>query len=559
MKARITKIRTLADVAAFIAANENLTKQQSAQMRSDINSFARVLGKSPATIIAEAPVIRSLRGKAQWKLVGLTESRWRNVISSVGRAMALAGVNVHRSRRNLPLDPDWEDLLALLPGERLHRDLTRFAGWCTALRVPPGKVSVEVFAIFLHYLQEECLQLQPRERWHVARRAWNRASEAVPGWPQLQVPVGKNERWSARPWTAFPAPLVKALEAYRAHVTTDNLFEDDHRAIKPISADNYIQRLKVYASMLIDNGEPIERFCNLDAFIDPDLVTQGLRLIVGNRTIPQASPATSSTCNALLSVARYLSADPEVIKLISKRADQLRYVRTGMTEKNKRRLTPLKDPKVKHRLLQLPQDIFAELHKVKQPTFKQALRFQLAVLLEVFINAPVRIKNAAELDIDAHIYRPPGGGYKDWRLAIPAGEVKNEMPIDFKLSPEAAALIDLYLKRFRPVISSEPGTALFPSGTGKQKTPSHLAKQFRRFIYRELGLEMNAHLMRHFVVYVFLTANPGQYEVARRLMVHKSIETTVRIYADFENEQALDVYTDMIHELRTEADNVEYL
>ena len=55
---------------------------------------------------------------------------------------------------------------------------------------------------------------------------------------------------------------------------------------------------------------------------------------------------------------------------------------------------------------------------------------------------------------------------------------------------------------------------------------------------RYTGLEMPPHRFRHAIAKIFLDQNPGQYEVVRQFLGHKSIATTIRFYAGAETAAA---------------------
>ena len=263
----------------------------------------------------------------------------------------------------------------------------------------------------------------------------------------------------------------------------------------------------------------------------------------------------------MLSAAKYLDLPEEYTAWLrtEKMMKDIRRVEPGMTERNKQRLAPLQDDALRRRFLRLPLDVMRALAKIKNPTIKQALRFQIALLLEILINAPMRIKNAAALDLDSHINRPLPGTEGGWRISISKDEVKNKVALDYPLMPETGEMIELYLKTFRPVLCSGPCSALFVSQRGTQKVPSALSKQLRRFIKQELGIEFNAHLIRHFMGIAYLKKYPGHYETVRRLLGHKQIETTIRFYCDLETEDALKQYDAMIREQRGLTDDEEEL
>lgn len=54
--------------------------------------------------------------------------------------------------------------------------------------------------------------------------------------------------------------------------------------------------------------------------------------------------------------------------------------------------------------------------------------------------------------------------------------------------------------------------------------------QISQTIHSYTGLVMNPHLFRHVMAKIYVDANPGEYEVVRRVLAHRSIDTTTRYY-----------------------------
>ncbi len=48
------------------------------------------------------------------------------------------------------------------------------------------------------------------------------------------------------------------------------------------------------------------------------------------------------------------------------------------------------------------------------------------------------------------------------------------------------------------------------------------------------SLTINMHLFRHIAAKIWLDANPGQYEVLKRLLGHSRLSQTLNLYAGFE-------------------------
>lgn len=108
-------------------------------------------------------------------------------------------------------------------------------------------------------------------------------------------------------------------------------------------------------------------------------------------------------------------------------------------------------------------------------------------------------------------------------------------------------MMDQYLARRSPEICHAGTRWLFPrrDGTGPVG-PSELAARITRRIRRVTGLEMNAHLFRHFAVMLWLEANPGGFEGARRLLGHSEVSHTINMYSGLEGQAAIRAFSDLV-------------
>ena len=57
---------------------------------------------------------------------------------------------------------------------------------------------------------------------------------------------------------------------------------------------------------------------------------------------------------------------------------------------------------------------------------------------------------------------------------------------------------------------------------------------------------INAHLFRHLAAMIWLDANPGGYEAARRLLGHSAVSTTINVYSGLEARSALRAYGEVL-------------
>jgi integrase len=152
---------------------------------------------------------------------------------------------------------------------------------------------------------------------------------------------------------------------------------------------------------------------------------------------------------------------------------------------------------------------------------------------------PLRAKNLAGLRLDRHLIRSRPGPGAVIHLVIPAGEVKNKNPLEFELPSDVVALLELYLKKFRPLLVTDGSSYLFPARQGGAKKPAQFAEQIKRAVKIGTGLTVNVHLFRHVCAYLFLKAHPGEYETVRLLLGHSSLAVTVRAYCGLERADAV--------------------
>ena len=161
---------------------------------------------------------------------------------------------------------------------------------------------------------------------------------------------------------------------------------------------------------------------------------------------------------------------------------------------------------------------------------------QIAVALEALLMMPIRRANLVTLRLG------PDGHFKFRRdrkgtthIVIPAHEVKNDEPLEYPIPAETGDLLEAYITRYRPILDRHGTTWLFPGEkAGAHKSFDQFSRQFSATMWRWTGLKMNLHLMRHFGAMLYLEENPGNYEVVRRILGHRRLETTVNSYVGME-------------------------
>jgi len=89
---------------------------------------------------------------------------------------------------------------------------------------------------------------------------------------------------------------------------------------------------------------------------------------------------------------------------------------------------------------------------------------------------------------------------------------------------------------------------VFPGEDGGFKTPNTLSDQISQRIDRATGLKITVHQFRHAAGAIVLMHQPGNYELVRRLLGYRNIQTTTRFYCGLETLQASGIFGRIIRE-----------
>jgi len=84
-----------------------------------------------------------------------------------------------------------------------------------------------------------------------------------------------------------------------------------------------------------------------------------------------------------------------------------------------------------------------------------------------------------------------------------------------------------------------------PADTGRKEKISFSTQIVDR-IQKSIGLRITVHQFRHAAGALILKHRPGEYELVRRILGHKSAETTKRFYLALETTQASEIFTDIV-------------
>lgn len=273
---------------------------------------------------------------------------------------------------------------------------------------------------------------------------------------------------------------------------------------------------------------------------------RGLRqLLVRNGN--KVNKLISETAGLLRNFGRLTAQPDKVQEILKKLASKVALPpQRGMTPKNRDRLRVLQDERMMRRLLHLPEHLFVNPPQGKANTYTKALAREDAVAIGILLYCPIRVKNLANIHLDRHLQRLGDGRVF---LVLTEEDTKTERPLEFELPADLVRMIDAHLKMRCPEMCPKGTPWLFPRRDGKAPMKeAQLSGRIKKRIRENLGAEMNAHLFRHFAVMLLLDAQPGSYEVARRLLGHSEVSHTINMYSKLEMKTAIKRFAELVSE-----------
>jgi integrase len=174
---------------------------------------------------------------------------------------------------------------------------------------------------------------------------------------------------------------------------------------------------------------------------------------------------------------------------------------------------------------------------------------QTALLIELLLLFPIRLKNLRHLRMDEHLIF--GRHRDDLTIFIRPNQVKNEMPLEARLPESTGRLINLYISKYRPLLDSPDSPWLFPGQKfDVPKCAESIRHQVKTTLWKRCGLDFRPHTFRHVAGKIILDESPGAHAQVQRLLGHKRLSTTVQFYTGAEGKSALAIYDATIMRLR---------
>jgi len=541
---------TFADMIALLDTDQSLKPTRRRDMISGLRRVAKALGCPPQDVPCHGRWLQPRLTKIAPASLNLSVKAWQNAVSDARAAMVHAGIVERRDNRFTDLAPAWQALWTGVLGSpharTLQAALSRFVYFLNNGAVAPGEVRELHALTYRDALARDEISKSPETAFRAAVNGWNLAMRKLPDWPQTELPLERRQKIIKLDEAVFLQAFLEDLERLMLRLShPDPLAEDGRtKALRPATLQQYRRQIIRFASELVHAGVPIKQIDGIAALLAPDTAERGLRQML-SRTENKVTKMVSEVAALLRNLARITGQNEATQKQLTKHAARVALQpQRGITSKNRNRLRVMQNDKTMLRLLNMPERLFNRPPAGKANDYTKALAREDAVAIATLLACPIRVKNLAGIHLEQNIQRPGDGRAY---LVFVEDETKNEHPIEFELPRDVIRMIDRHLAMRSPELCPAGTAWLFPRRDGAGSvTSGQLSARIKKRVSKEVGLEVNAHLFRHIAVMNWLDANPGGYEVARRLLGHSAVSHTINMYSGLEVKSATRAFADLM-------------
>jgi len=523
---------SFADAMAAIEKAENLSPIQKRHWLTSLRQMARYLDRPPSLIPTRIAAIAEAVKKLHPARLGVNPKTFINHRANTRTALLWFNRQQPDSGRKAPMDPRYRSLLEQVEDRYAKDVLSPFLRFLSARGIEPDDVDDDHVAGF---------------------QAYHASAARIPAWPQITLTEPPYAKGFTGPAAEdFPQVLRDDIDAYcerigKRHKTVSGRI---FRPCKQSTIDTRRRELIAAVRAAVAAGIPLEELKSLRDLLRPDRV----EILLDYYWAKNGEKPTLYTIDLgskLLALARSEAlTEIDIERLEEIRIALEQYRSTGLTEKNRKLIRQIAQSDVWRQVVRLPQRLMAEARiSTKTKPYRAAVTAQLAIAILILIRAPVRMQNLAEIRIGINLIRPAGPG-TPYMLVFPGYDVKNGVPLEFAFDEATTSLIDEYIYQHRPHLMQGFDHDWLFAGAGREhKATKTLSEQISKRLWKELGLEITPHQFRHAAAYIMLKADPGNYELVRRVLGHRSIATTVTFYIWLETLEATRLFGEMVTDL----------
>lgn len=522
-------------------------------LRSAIKRADELVGHGLLDLPADQRVIFDRLDRLSPAMAGMTDQSFANMKSRLRKAFRLARGLLFNPRSRYALTGDWGELQASLD-TKMQRATSRLFHFAASQGVLPRHMSDAVIERFVVHLRDEAMVGDWEGTLRSSIKAWNRLAASRGDLPRLTPPQPKRTSyWIAQ--NEWPLTLVAELDAFLESLASPSGFEAKRtKPLKSGTIQQYRFNVTIIVSALVHTGTSMSALAHLREVIRPEHVDRALRFL-HDRSGGTVTSQMFQIALRVRAIARWCNmpdSDLARLDVIFYSVRDQREHRRGMTPKNRELLDKLDDQRFADRVQLLPIILLEQA--MKRPDKRSSTaRARTAMAIELLLVCSVRRANLVNLELGKSIRKIGHGKDAFWVIEHDASEVKNEEDMRFRLPEPTAAMLEVYLKEWRPRLCPEPNPWLFPAADGSCIDPRTMAHAIGAQSKRELGVAITPHQFRHISVELFLMDHPDALFTVSQHLGHRDINTTRYYYARPKQRQASQHYQEHILRRRENA------
>jgi integrase len=542
---------TFADLMAAIADATDLPAPIRRHWRTSLAAIAKAFDQPPELIPARYSAVRARMAALHHVPMDWTAKTLANHKSNAKAALIWFAKEKEVLQHGVALSPAWDRLRSQLTDPSTRYRLLPLMRFCSGFHIKPEAVDEAVIDHFMDHRARTTNRACDAASRRILARLWNAGIGSIEGWPQVRLMEPPAKAAAGPAWEEFPVGVRADIERELARLANVHQSKDGERSrgCKPSTLITRKRELVATVRMAVKIGIPIESLTSLSAMIHPDVAE---KIIDGYWQSDGEVPATYTInlSNRFVGLAHTFGLDADAVRRLGDLRFRLEeYREVGMTEKNLALIRLVLTDGVWSRVVNLPDELMREARlRRRHAPVRAAVLAQIAVAVAILTVAPVRLGNLSSIRLGENLIKP-GGPYTNYWLTFPKYDVKNRTALQFKLDETVTAIINEYVHDFRPALMRGSNADwLFPGEAGNHKEKISFSTQIVERVQKSTGLRIAVHQFRHAAGALILKHRPGEYELVRRILGHKSVQTTKNFYLSLETTQASDIYTDIVRQ-----------
>lgn len=201
-------------------------------------------------------------------------------------------------------------------------------------------------------------------------------------------------------------------------------------------------------------------------------------------------------------------------------------------------------------LLELGQQLMDESKPIPGTPISMydAIRYRDGFMIALLAFIPIRRKNLAALEIGRHLIQEGDG----WFVIIPGEETKTGTPIEFPVPELLESYLTIYLDIVRPkLLRGADSATLWVNSQGGALQYGPIGTTISRYSKRYLGFHIALHDVRDAAATTWALSAPHQIGIARDLLAHSDVRTTIKHYNRARGIEASRAYGRVLAGMRT--------